>query len=98
MREELIKKCKMYVHQVWCMMDLAEGGVGAVYGLEQYRLRLHDEICELLNIDRIKSKTVLSYLDESIGLDLENRPDDEDIEKYGVKLADLLISKQEQLR
>lgn len=30
MREELIKKCEMYVHQVWCMMDLADGGVGAV--------------------------------------------------------------------
>lgn len=96
--EELIKKCEEYVHLFWCMEDLKDGGIFAVYGLEQHRIELHNEICDMLGIDHERSKTILSFLDKSIGLNLSEQPSDAELSEYGIKLADLLTEKQSELK
>lgn len=83
-----------YIHQVWCMENLKDGGMFAVYGLEQHRVKLHDELCNLLEIDREKSKDILSYLDEKIGLDFTKMPSKSELKNYAEKLLDLLNSEK----
>ena len=94
-RLNALSLCEEYIHQVWCMEDLKEGGVPALYGLEQHRIKLHDELCDLLEIDHIKSKDIFSYLDEKIGLDFSNVPSESDLRNYSEKLLDLLLSEKE---
>ncbi len=95
--EKLIFMCEEYVHLFWCIEDLKDGGIFALYGLEQRRLMLHDDICDMLEIDHEKSKSILSYLDVWIGLNLQEQPTSEQLKEYGINLADLLISKKPEL-
>lgn len=62
--------CKEYIHQVWCIKGMKNVGMCAVYGFEQHRNDLHDILCDMLEIDCIKSKDILSNMDEKIDLDL----------------------------
>lgn len=40
-RDNPLDLCIEYIHQVWCMEDLKEGGMFAVYGIEQHRIELN---------------------------------------------------------
>lgn len=94
-RDNALLLCEEYIHQVWCMNDLIDGGAFAVYGLERHREKLHTELCELLEINREKSKDILSYLDEKIGLDLSKQPNKYEMEQLSKKLLDLLLDEKE---
>ncbi len=94
-RLNVLGLCEEYIHQVWCMEDLKDGGAPALYGLEQHRIKLHDEICNLLEIDHEKSKEILSYLDEKIGLNFSKMPSESDLRNYSEKLFDLLVDQKE---
>lgn len=94
-RTNALKLCKEYIHQVWCMEDLKDGGVFAIYGIEQHRIKLHDELCDLLEIDHEKSKNILSYLDEKIGIDFSKMPSESDLRNYSEQLLDLLLKEKE---
>lgn len=85
-----IMLCEEYIHHVWCMEDLKDGGMLALYGLEQHRIELHEKLCDLLEIDREKSKEILSYLDEKIGLDFSKMPSKSDLKNYAEKLLNVL--------
>lgn len=93
-RMNVLAVCEEYIHQVWCMENLKDGGMFAVYGLEQHRVKLHDELCDLLEIDHEKSKDILSYLDEKIGLDYSKMPSGSELRNYAEKLLDLLNSEK----
>lgn len=93
-RMNALTLCEEYIHQVWCMENLKDGGMLAVYGLEQHRIKLHDELCDLLEIDHKKSKDILLYLDEKIGLDSSKMPSESDLRNYAEKLLDLLNSEK----
>lgn len=82
--------CEEYIHQIWCMEELKDGGILSLYGLEQHRIQLHEQLCELLDIDHVKSKEILEYLDEKIGLDFSKTPSDSDLRNYAEKLLKLL--------
>ena len=94
-RTEALNLCEEYLHQVWCMESMKDGGMLAVYGLEQHRIRLHDALCDLLEIDHIKSKDILSYLDEKIGFDFSRIPSESDLRNYADKLLNLLLEEKE---
>lgn len=94
-RKIALKLCEEYIHQVWCMEDLKDGGMFAVYGIEQHRIKLHDELCDLLEIDHEKSKDILSYLDEKIGIDFSKMPSESDLRNYSEKLLELLLKEKE---
>lgn len=94
-RTDELNLCEEYIHQVWCMESMKDGGMLAVYGLEQHRIELHDRLCDLLEIDHIKSKDILSYLDEKIGLDLSKMPSESDLKNYAEKLLNLLNAEKE---
>lgn len=99
-RADALMVCEEYIHNVWCMEDMKDGGAVALYGLEQHRIELHETLCDLLGLDHIKSKTILSYLDETIGLDLSKLPydrSDSDLRNYAEKLYELLISKKDEI-
>lgn len=93
-RNNPLDLCIEYIHQVWCMEDLKQGGMFAVYGMEQHRIELHDTLCNLLEINHEKSKEILSYLDEKIGMDFSEMPSESDIRNYGQKLLDILLSEK----
>lgn len=82
--------CEEYIHQVWCMESMKGSGVFGLYGLEQHRIKLHDSLCDLLEIDHIKSKDILSYLDEKVGVDFNKIPSDSDLRNYAEKLLNVL--------
>ena len=94
-RSDTLKLCEEYIHQIWCIESVKDGGMFAVYGLEQHRIKLHDEICDMLEIDHEKSKDILSYLDEKIGLDFSRIPSETDLRNYAEKLLDLLLEEKE---
>ncbi len=94
-RENAIKLCEEYIHQVWCIEGLKGDGLFAVYGLEQHRIKLHDELCKILEIDHEKSKDILSYLDEKIGLDFSKMPSNSDLRCYSEKLLTMLLKEKE---
>lgn len=94
-RENISKLCEEYIHQVWCMEELKDGGAFALYGLEQHLNKLHDELCDMLEIDHEKSKDILFYLDEKIGLDFSKMPSESDLRNYAEKLLDLLLKDEE---
>lgn len=94
-RTNILNLCEEYIHQVWCMEDLKDGGMFAVYGLEQHRIKLHDKLCDMLEIDHEKSKDILSYLDEKIGLNFSKMPSESDLRNYAEKLLDLLLKEKE---
>lgn len=87
--------CEEYIHQIWCIESLKDGGVFAVYGLEQHRIKLHDELCSLLGIDHDKSEDILLFLDEKIGLDFSKTPSKSDLRNYAEMLLDLLLKEKE---
>lgn len=93
-RKNPMQLCEEYIHQVWCMEDIKDGGMLAVYGLEQHRLELHDMLCDELGIDHEKSKEILSYLDEKIGIDFSKMPSESDLRYYAEKLLKLLESEK----
>ena len=86
--------CMEYIHQVWCMEQLKDAGIFGVYGAEQHRIELHEQLCKLLAIDHVKSKEILSYLDEKIGIDFFNTPSDSELRNYAQKLLDLLLTQK----
>lgn len=96
-RVDVLMVCEEYIHNVWCMEDMKEGGAVALYGLEQHRIELHEKLCDMLGLDHIKSKTILSYLDERIGLDLSKMPSDSDLRNYAEKLYELLTAKRDEI-
>ena len=38
-RKNPTQLCEEYIHQVWCMGNMKDGGMLAVYGLEQHRAK-----------------------------------------------------------
>lgn len=94
-RTDTLKLCEEYIHQIWCIESMEDGRMFAVYGLEQHRIKLHDELCHMLKIDHEKSKDILSYLDEKIGLDFSSMPSESDLRNYAEKLLDLLLKEKE---
>lgn len=94
-RTNALNVCEEYLHQVWCMKNMKDGGVFALYGLEKHRVDLHDYLCALLKIDHVKSKKILSYLDEKIGFDFSKTPSENDLKYYADKLLNLLIGEKE---
>lgn len=94
-RENELKLCEEYIHQIWCIESVKDGGMFAVYGLEQHRIKIHDELCDMLGIDHVKSKDILSYLDEKIGLDFSKIPSESDLRDYSEKLLNLLLKEKE---
>lgn len=97
-RESVLKLCEEYIHQIWCIESVKDGGMLTVYGFEQHRIELHDELCDALEIDHAKSKGILSYLDEKIGLDFSKMPSESDLRNYAEKLLDLLVKDKENLK
>lgn len=93
-RNNPLDLCIEYIHQIWCMEDLKEGGMFAVYGMEQHRIELHDMLCSLLEIDREKSKEILSYLDKKLDMDFSTMPSESDLRNYGQKLLDILLNEK----
>lgn len=89
-RENPLDLCMEYIHQIWCMEQLKDGGIFAIYGMEQHRIDLHDRLCNLLKIDHVKSKEILNYLDKKIGVDFSSEISNSDLRTYGQKLLDLL--------
>ena len=87
--------CEEYLHQVWCMESMKDSGAFALYGLEQHRIALHNSLCDLLNIDHVKSKDILSYLDEKIGFEFSKTPSESDLKNYADKLLSLLMEEKE---
>jgi hypothetical protein len=83
-----------YIHQVWCIEQLKDAGLLGVYGMERHRIELHEQLCKLLAIDHVKSKEILSYLDEKIGVDFFDTPSDSELRNYGQKLLDLLLTQE----
>lgn len=79
-----------YIHLICNIASMGDTGVLGLYGLEQHRAALYEKICEELKIDKIKSKDIMLYLDEKIGLDYASCPADEELEQYGKALLNLL--------
>lgn len=94
-RTDILKLCEEYIHQIWCIENMKEDGIFAVYGLEQHRIELHDELCDLLDIDHEKSKDILSYLDEKIGISFSKIPSKSDLKNYSENLLELLLKEKE---
>lgn len=94
-RTKPLDLCMEYIHQVWCMEQLKDTGFLGVYGMEQHRVELHEQLCSLLDIDHVKSKEILNYLDEKIGVDFSDTPSDSELRNYGQKLLDLLVDEKE---
>lgn len=90
--------CEEYIHQVWCIEDMKELGAAGLYALEMHRIDLHDAICDSLGIDHVKSKEILSYLDEKIGIDFSVVPTDSMLRDYAEKLINLLEKNKERLK
>ena len=88
--KEKLALCEEYIWQLCCMVNMADGGAPALYGLEQHRIELHNRLCDLFGIDHIKSKECLSYLDDKIGVDLSTLPSDDYLEIYGRHLCNYL--------
>lgn len=85
--KELIRE---YIHTISIMEELADGGIFALYGMEQHRIELHDMICETFNIDKTKSKELLNYLDEKLNFSFNDLNDDI-LEEYTEKLYNYLL-------
>lgn len=94
-RMNILKLCEEYIHQIWCIESVKDGGVFAAYGLEQHRTNLHDKLCDMLEIDHVRSEDILSYLDEKIGIDFSKTPSESDLRNYAEKLLDLLLKEKE---
>ena len=92
--KELIKE---YIHLAATMVQLSDGGFFALYGLEQHRIELHNEICEAFNIDRIKSKDLLNYLEEKMNFSFYDL-NDEILDEYTEKLYNYLLLHKDDYR
>lgn len=77
------------------METMRESGIFGLYTLEKHRLELHNAICEKMKIDKVKSKEILPYLDEKIGLDFNKELSNSDIKIYAKKLIKLLNIERE---
>lgn len=86
--------CMEYIYHVWCIEQLKDTGVFGVYGMEQHRIELHEQLCKLLAIGHVKSKEILSCLDEKIGVNFFDTPSDSELRNYGQKLLDLLLTQK----
>lgn len=87
---EKINKAIAYIDSVYRIVEMQSMGITGMYGLEQQRIKTHDELCEILGIaDKSVTKGICLYMDKSIGFDLEelNRDYDYVIEKYAKKLV-----------
>ena len=85
--KELIKE---YIHLAATMVQLNEGGIFALYGLEQHRLELHDKICEVFDIDKVKSKDLLNYMEEKLNFSFYDLNNDT-LDEYTEKLYNYLL-------
>lgn len=88
--DEKINKAIAYIDSVYRIEEMRSMGVTGLYGLEQQRIKTHDELCEILGIsDKSVTKDICLYMDRSIGFDIEelNRDYDYFIEKYAKKLV-----------
>ena len=85
--KELIRE---YIYSVYTMIELSEGGIFALYGIEQHRMDLHDMICETFDIDKIKSKELLNYLEEKMNFSFYEFNDDI-LDDYTEKLYNYLL-------
>lgn len=47
-RTNALNLCEEYLHQVWCIESMKDGGAVALYGLEQHRITLHNYLCDVL--------------------------------------------------
>ena len=89
--------CKEYIWQIKMMIDLSDGGPFGLYGLEQHRIRLHENICNAFEIDHDKSKSVLSYLDEVLNFDFTQDLEEEKLNEYANILCDYLENHKDEL-
>ncbi len=85
--KELIKE---YIHLAATMVQFSEDGIFALYGLEQHRMDLHDKICEVFDIDRVKSKDLLNYMEEKLNFSFYDLTDDT-LDEYTEKLYNYLL-------
>lgn len=92
-----LKICKSYIWQLCSIASMQIDGFFAVYGLEQARIELHNRLCDIFNIDREKSKDILSHL-EKLKIDVSQYPNDEDLEIYANRLVDYIENHIEELR
>lgn len=63
--ERLYELAERYHHIIKSIEDLRkDAGPVSFYGLETYRVKLHDKIAELADIDRVDIKDITSCADE----------------------------------
>ena len=86
-----------YIHQIYVMTQLMDGGILSLYGIEQHRMNLHDAICEAFNIDRIKSKDLLNYLEEKLNFSFDDF-NDEILDDYTEKLYNYLLEHKDEYK
>lgn len=94
-RRSALDLCEEYLHQVWCMEQMRGEGGFALYGLDQHRMNIHERLCELLSIDYDKSKDILLFLDEKLGIDFSRMEPDSNLKGYAEKLLYLLEKEKE---
>lgn len=84
-----------YIDTIYRIEIMKANGVGSIYGLEQHRIKKHEELCGSIGIDKEKTKDICKCLDKSIGFNLSDlRNDYHYLEKY----AKLLVHKLETIK
>ena len=92
--KELIRE---YIHQIYVITQFMDGGIFSLYGIEQHRMNLHNAICEAFNIDRIKSKDLLNYLEEKLNFSFYDF-NDEILDDYTEKLYNYLLEHKDEYK
>lgn len=88
---DILEASKEYIHSILCLESMKEDGFFAVYGLEQQRIRAHENLCELLGIlDIENTKDICLNLDKEIGLSFNEFPNEELLEIYAKSLLEKL--------
>ena len=83
---ELLEKCKEYVHLLWHTGSLNAFGM---YGLTQMRMELHQEITELCKIDYEETKGIT----DNLPIDFSIEPNEKDIKTIAEQMANKLYKK-----
>jgi hypothetical protein len=89
--DKKVESAVSYIDSIYRIESMRVDGVTGIYGLEQHRINKHGELCDLLMIDRDKTKDICLNLDKSIGFDLEELHNDYEFWIY--KYAQRLVAK-----
>jgi hypothetical protein len=96
--ETKIQAAKSYLHTIYCIEQMKDGGFAGLYGLEQQRTIQHEKLCEILHVNKIQSKEITFHLDKYIDFDVKELDEFNEnskafrlgyeyvLEKYAVKL------------